>query len=166
MRKWIIALLAALLALFAGATYTIAETHPVSRLPEATGVVGASWRFLTYLHLDADVEYSSSMYAYTVRSADPADLAKVPCFWTANIRLACDLKAFSPLDGEVYVATHGEYNAANGTDADDKRGIEKVNVSKKKSELYISGKDLGGGVASIAVEDGVIYAAIKIFTIY
>lgn len=98
------------LALFAGATYTIAETHPVSRLPEATGVVGASWRFLTYLHLDADVEYSSPMYAYTVRSADPADLAKVPCFWTANIRLACDLKAFSPLDGEVYVAAENAFN--------------------------------------------------------
>ena len=92
------------LALYAGATYTIAETHPVSRLPEATGVVGASWRFLTHLHLDADVEYSSSMYAYTTRSGDPADLAKVPCFWTANVRLACDLAAFSSLDGEIYVA--------------------------------------------------------------
>ncbi len=98
------------LAFFAGATYTVAETHPVSRLPEATGTVGASWRFLTHLHLDADVEYSSSMYAYTVRSADPSDLSKVPCFWTANIRLACDLKAFSPLDGEVYVAAENVFN--------------------------------------------------------
>lgn len=70
-------------------------------------------------------------------------------------------KALAVVDGEVYVATHGEYNAANGTDADDKRGIEKVNVSKKKSELYISGKDLGGGVASIAVEDDVMYVAIN-----
>ena len=50
------------------------------------------------------------MYAYTVRSADPADLAKVPCFWTANIRLACDLKAFSPLNGEVYVAAENAFN--------------------------------------------------------
>ncbi len=98
------------LALYAGATYTIAETHPVSRLPEATGVVGASWRFLEHLHLDADVEYSSSMYAYTVRSADPSDLSKVPCFWTANVRLACDLEAFSPLDGEVYLAGENVFN--------------------------------------------------------
>lgn len=98
------------LAFYAGATYTIAETHPVSRLPEATGVVGASWRFLEYLHLDADVEYSSSMYAYTVRSADPSDLSKVPCFWTANVRLACDLEAFSPLDGEIYVAGENVFN--------------------------------------------------------
>ena len=60
------------------------------------------------------------------------------------------------------MATHGEYNAANGTDADSKRGIEKVNVSKKKSELYISGKELGGGVASITVEDGIVYAAINL----
>lgn len=71
-------------------------------------------------------------------------------------------KALAVVDGEVYVATHGEYNAASGTDADDKRGIEKVNVSKKKSELYISGKELGGGVASITVEDGVVYAAINL----
>ena len=98
------------LAFFAGATYTIPDTHPVSRLPEATGVVGASWRFLTHFHLDADVEYSSSMYAYTVRSANPSDLSKVPCFWTANLRLACDLKAFSPLDGEVYLAAENVFN--------------------------------------------------------
>ena len=98
------------LALYAGATYTIAETHPVSRLPESTGVVGASWRFLECLHLDADVEYSSSMHAYTVRSADPSELSKIPCFWTANIRLACDLEAFSPLDGEMYVAGENVFN--------------------------------------------------------
>ncbi len=92
------------LALYAGATYTIPDTHPVSRMPEATGALGASWRFLKYFHLDVDTEYSSSMYAYTTRSATPSDLAKVPCFWTANLRLACDLEAFSPLDGEVYIA--------------------------------------------------------------
>ena len=50
------------------------------------------------------------MYAYTVRSADPSDLAKVPCFWTANVRLSCDLAAFSPLDGEIYVAGENVFN--------------------------------------------------------
>ena len=98
------------LALYAGATYSIPDTHPVSRLPEATGVIGSSWRFLTYLHLDTDVQYSSSMYAYTVRSADPGDLSKVPCFWTANVRLACDLEAFSSLKGEVFVAGENVFN--------------------------------------------------------
>lgn len=66
------------------------------------------------------------------------------------------------VDGEVYVATHGEYNAANGTDADSKRGIEKVNVSKKKSEVMISGEKLGGGVASMVVEDEIAYVAINL----
>lgn len=66
------------------------------------------------------------------------------------------------VDGEVYVATHGEYNAASGTDADSKRGIEKVNVSKKKSEVMISGEKLGGGVASMVVEDEIAYVAINL----
>lgn len=66
------------------------------------------------------------------------------------------------VDGEVYVATHGEYNAASGTDADSKRGIEKVNVSKKKSELLISGEDLGGGVASMVVDGELVYVSINL----
>ena len=98
------------LGVFVGATYTIPETAHVSRLPEATGVVGGSWRFLEYWHLDADVKYSSSMYAYSTRSADPSDLSKVPCYWTLNVRLACDLQAFSPLDGEIYLAGENVLN--------------------------------------------------------
>ena len=66
------------------------------------------------------------------------------------------------VDGEVYVATHGEYNAASGTDADSKRGIEKVNVSKKKSELLISGEKLGGGIASMVVDGEVVYVSINL----
>jgi hypothetical protein len=66
------------------------------------------------------------------------------------------------VDGQVFVATHGVYNEASGTDADSKRGIEKVNVSKKKSELLISGEDLGGGVASMVVEDGIAYVSINL----
>ena len=92
------------LSIYVGATYNIAETHPVSRLPEATGVIGSSWRFLEYLKLEADIEYSSSMYAYTARSERPNELSKVSCWWSANIRLSCDLKAFLPFDGEIYIA--------------------------------------------------------------
>lgn len=66
------------------------------------------------------------------------------------------------VDGQVFVATHGEYNAASGTDADSKRGIEKVNVSKKKSEVVISGEKLGGGIASMVVEDEIAYVAINL----
>lgn len=65
------------------------------------------------------------------------------------------------VDGQVFVATHGEYNDAFGTDADDKRGIEKVNVSKKKSELLVSGEKLGGGVVSMVVEDDIAYVSIN-----
>ena len=98
------------LSLYAGATYTVAETHPVSRLPEATCVVGASWRFLEHLRLDVDTEYSSSMYAYSSRSENPDDLAKIHAFWTANARFAVDLAAFSPLDGEIYIAAENAFN--------------------------------------------------------
>ena len=66
------------------------------------------------------------------------------------------------VDGEVYVATHGEYNSANATDADNKRGIEKVNVSKKKSELLISGEKLGGGIVSMVVDDDIVYVNIDL----
>lgn len=84
---------------------------------------------------------------------------------TGELKDTISLKTKNPsalavVDGVVYVATHGEYNDAYGTDADDKRGIEKVDVSKKSSKLYISGEDLGGGIKFMAVEDGIAYVAI------
>lgn len=48
--------------------------------------------------------------------------------------------------GNVYVGTQGEYNAAWGIDADENRGIEKIDLKNKKSELWVSGTLLGGGV--------------------
>ena len=48
--------------------------------------------------------------------------------------------------GNVFVGTQGEYNASWGIDADENRGIEKVDLKKKKSELWVSGTLLGGGV--------------------
>ena len=61
--------------------------------------------------------------------------------------------------GTLYIATHGEYTAT-GTDADEKRGIEKVDLESKKSSLYIPGTTLGGGISTMVVEDGVAYVAI------
>ena len=86
---------------------------------------------------------------------------------TGDLKDTIQLKSKNPsnvavIGGNVYVATHGEYNAASGTDADSKRGIEKVNVSKKKSEVMISGEKLGGGVASMVVEDEIAYVAINL----
>lgn len=98
------------LSFFVGAAYTIPETHPVSRLPEVTGSVGASWRIFEHLHLDADAEYVSSQYAYSSRAVSVADLEKVAAYWTANTRLALDLRAFCPLDGEIYVSGENIFN--------------------------------------------------------
>ena len=86
---------------------------------------------------------------------------------TGDLKDTIQLKSKNPsnvavIGGNVYVATHGEYNAAYGTDADSKRGIEKVNVSKKKSELLISGEDLGGGIASMVVDGEVVYVSINL----
>ena len=55
-------------------------------------------------------------------------------------------QAVKVVKGNVYVGTQGEYNAAWGIDADENRGIEKVDLKKKKSELWVSGTLLGGGV--------------------
>ena len=68
--------------------------------------------------------------------------------------------AMTFFDGSLYVASQGEYNAAYGTDADEERGIEKVNLAEKKSELIVSGKTLGGGIYAFAAEHGIAYAAI------
>lgn len=68
--------------------------------------------------------------------------------------------AMTFFDGSLYVASQGEYNAAYGTDADEERGIEKVNLAEKKSELIVSGKTLGGGIYAFAAADGIAYAAI------
>lgn len=62
----------------------------------------------------------------------------------------------------IFVASQGDYNDAWGTDADDNRGIEKLDLSKKSSKLFVSGKKLGGGVSAMAVnaDDNEAYVAI------
>ena len=64
--------------------------------------------------------------------------------------------------GNVYVGTQGEYNSSWGIDADENRGIEKIDLKKKKSELWVSGEKLGGGVNSMEVNaaDGKAYVAV------
>ncbi len=64
--------------------------------------------------------------------------------------------------GNVYVGTQGEYNATWGIDADDNRGIEKINLATKTSELWVDGALLGGGVNKMVVnaKDGKAYVAV------
>ena len=63
-------------------------------------------------------------------------------------------------DGNVFVATQGDYNDSFATDADENRGLEKINLEKKTSKLFASGKTLGGGIYQLAAEDGVAYACV------
>lgn len=66
------------------------------------------------------------------------------------------------VDGRLCVATMGEYNDAWGTDADANRGIEVVNVAKRKSAVAVGGDVLGGGVYGFVADAsaGVAYAAV------
>ncbi len=54
--------------------------------------------------------------------------------------------------GNIYVATAGEYDAATWSlPADANRGIEKVDLQKKNSSLFVSGTKLGGGAQDFVV---------------
>lgn len=66
-------------------------------------------------------------------------------------------------NGDLYVATLGEYNENYGTDADANRGIEKVDIKAKKSKLYISGEKLGAGISAFVADDDVAYVGVYKF---
>ena len=68
--------------------------------------------------------------------------------------------------GDVYVGTQGEYNASWGIDADENRGIEKVDLKKKKSELWVSGTQLGGGVYMMDVNPVSGKAVVAVYKAY
>lgn len=68
--------------------------------------------------------------------------------------------AMTYFDGALYVASLGEYNDSFGTDADENRGIEKVNLDKKTSEFVVTGEKLGGGIYTFAAEDGIAYVGV------
>lgn len=54
--------------------------------------------------------------------------------------------------GFAYVATAGEYDVATWSlPADANRGIEKVDLQKKSSSLFVSGTKLGGGAQAFVV---------------
>ncbi len=68
--------------------------------------------------------------------------------------------AFVQSDSVLWVASQGEYNELYGTDADEERGIEKVNLKTKKSELFVSGEKLGGGVYAFVAHGETAFAAV------
>ena len=75
-------------------------------------------------------------------------------------------QAVKVVKGNVYVGTQGEYNAAWGIDADETRGIEKVDLKKKKSELWVSGTLLGGGVYMMDVDPISAKAVVAVYKAY
>ena len=69
--------------------------------------------------------------------------------------------------GNVYVGTQGEYDPVTwGIPADENRGIEKVDLKKKKSELWVSGTDLGGGVYMMDVDPVSGKAVVAVYKAY
>lgn len=91
------------LTLFVGCAYAHPRTRPVSRMPELTFSAGASYQLTRHLRWDADCEYVTSQYAYSMRTLDPV-LQKLDGFFVLNTRLALDLQAISSLHGELSLA--------------------------------------------------------------
>ena len=75
-------------------------------------------------------------------------------------------QAVKVVKGNVYVGTQGEYNAAWGIDADENRGIEKIDLKNKKSELWVSGTLLGGGVYMMDVDPISGKAVVAVYKAY
>lgn len=75
-------------------------------------------------------------------------------------------QAVKVVKGNVYVGTQGEYNAAWGIDADENRGIEKIDLKNKKSELWVSGTLLGGGVYMMDVDPISAKAVVAVYKAY
>ena len=90
------------LTLFAGATYQRPDVRPASRMPEVTFSAGASYQVTRYVRWDADTQYVASQYGYSVRESP--SMEKIEDFVVFNTRVSLDLRAFSKLDGELYVA--------------------------------------------------------------
>ena len=74
--------------------------------------------------------------------------------------------AVKVVKGNVYVGTQGEYNEAWGIDADDERGIEKVDLKNKKSELWVGGSKLGGGVYMMDINADSNKAYVAVYKAY
>lgn len=120
----------------------------------------------------ADLEVSGdTLFAVFQRlngySADQVGLLALYNRSTGELLDTISLATSNPMkiqiaNGEVYVCTQGAYDAAYSLPADENRGIEKVNLSKKTSSLYVSGTKLGGGVNDFVINQktGKAYAVV------
>lgn len=132
-----------------------------SEEPESSSSVELKVTFLSETPNAADLEVSGdTLFAVFQRSySDGSSLLKYENGLVALYKLSdgtlldtIPLVTKNPqvikmVKGSLYVGTQGEYNPDTwGIDADETRGIEKVDLKKKKSELWVSGTLLGGGV--------------------
>ena len=120
----------------------------------------------------ADLEVSGdTLFAVFQRlngySADQVGLLALYNRSTGELLDTISLATSNPMkiqiaNGEVYVCTQSAYDAAYSLPADENRGIEKVNLSKKTSSLYVSGTKLGGGVNDFVINQktGKAYAVV------
>ena len=124
------------------------ETSPyVADIELAKGVL-----YALFVRYSADAEYN---FTY------PRGLVAIYDAETGKLQDTVQLvtnnpTAMSLYKGNLYVASLGEYDGK----ADDNRGVEKVDLKAKKSELIISGEKLGAGIYGFVAEEETAYAAI------
>jgi hypothetical protein len=132
-----------------------------SEEPESSSSVELKVTYLSETPNAADLEVSGdTLFAVFQRSySDGSSLLKYENGLVALFKLSDGTlldtiplvtknpQAIKMVKGSLYVGTQGEYNPDTwGIDADETRGIEKIDLKKKKSELWVSGTLLGGGV--------------------
>ena len=128
------------------------ETSPyVADIEFANGVLYAL--FVRY-SVDAEYKFTYPRGLVAIYDAETGKLQD-------TVRLVTDNPtSFTLYAGALYVASLGKYNENYGTDPDDNRGVEKVDLKAKKSELIISGEKLGAGIYGFVADAETAYAAI------
>ena len=153
-----------------------------SEEPESSSSVEPKVTFLAETPFAADLEVSGDTLFAVFQRYEVADDGYSAIFNDPGLLAMYKLSDGSLLDtiplltknpqavkvvkGNVYVGTQGEYNAAWGIDADENRGIEKIDLKNKKSELWVSGTLLGGGVYMMDVDPVSGKAVVAVYRAY
>lgn len=152
-----------------------------SEEPESSSSVELKVTFLSETPNAADLEVSGdTLFAVFQRSySDGSSLLKYENGLVALFKLSDGTlldtiplvtknpQAIKMVKGSLYVGTQGEYNPDTwGIDADETRGIEKIDLKKKKSELWVSGTLLGGGAYMMDVDPVSGKAVVAVYRAY
>lgn len=97
----------------------------------------------TTVGYNTEFHHNGLLALYNVATGDLLDTIQLATKNPSAVKVA---------GGNVYVATAGEYDAYWNLPADNTRGIEKVDLKKKTSSLFISATKLGGGVQDFVVD--------------